>query len=60
MLNASLAETLSVALLVLACAIVRPFGRPEAVVAVPAAALVIATGAISWDDAVAEAGRSGP
>ncbi|MFC9701366.1 SLC13 family permease [Streptomyces sp. NPDC056943] len=61
-LNPQLAETLSAALLVLvlACAVIRPFGWPEAVVAVPAAALVIATGAISFDDAVAEAERLGP
>ncbi|MFC8435836.1 SLC13 family permease [Streptomyces sp. NPDC057253] len=52
-MNTQLAETLSVVLLVmvLACAIVRPFGWPEAVVAVPAAVLVVATGAISWDTA---------
>ncbi|WP_369149584.1 SLC13 family permease [Streptomyces sp. R44] len=61
-LNPQLAETLSAALLVLvlACAVIRPFGWPEAVVAVPAAALVIATGAISFDDALAEAERLGP
>lgn len=61
-LNPQLAETLSVALLVLvlACAVIRPFGWPEAVVAVPAAALVIATGALSFDDALAEAERLGP
>jgi arsenical pump membrane protein len=46
--------------LVLACAVVRPFGRPEAVVAVPAAAVVIGTGAISLADARAEAARLGP
>lgn len=46
--------------LVLACAVVRPFGRPEAVVAVPAAAVVIGTGAISLEDARAEAARLGP
>ncbi|MFE6072707.1 SLC13 family permease [Streptomyces sp. NPDC056525] len=61
-MNPPLAETLSAALLllVLACAVIRPFGRPEAVVAVPAAVLVIATGAISFDDALAEAERLGP
>ncbi|MFE9098786.1 SLC13 family permease [Streptomyces sp. NPDC007264] len=61
-MNASLAEVLSVALLVLvlACAVVRPFGWPEAVVAVPAAALVIATGAVSLGAAWAEAERLGP
>jgi arsenical pump membrane protein len=45
---------------VLACAVVRPFGWPEAVVAVPAAAVVIGTGAISLDHARAEAQRLGP
>ncbi|MFD5626704.1 MULTISPECIES: arsenic transporter [unclassified Streptomyces] len=61
-LNAPLAETLSVVLLVavLACAVIRPFDWPEAVVAVPAAALVIVTGAISWDHVVAEAEHLGP
>ncbi|WP_329322290.1 SLC13 family permease [Streptomyces sp. NBC_01262] len=61
-MNTSLAEILSVTLLVLvlACAVVRPFGRPEAVVAVPAAAVVIGTGAISLADARAEAARLGP
>ncbi|WP_435883753.1 SLC13 family permease [Streptomyces tanashiensis] len=61
-LNAQLAETLSAALLVLVlvCAVIRPFGWPEAVVAVPAAALVITTGAVSFDDALAEAERLGP
>ncbi|MFI8966331.1 SLC13 family permease [Streptomyces sp. NPDC053493] len=60
--NAQLAEALSATLLVLvlACAVIRPFGWPEAVVAVPAAALVIATGAVSLDDALAEAERLGP
>ncbi|MFD7233387.1 SLC13 family permease [Streptomyces sp. NPDC059881] len=61
-MNTALAETLSVALLVLvlAGAVVRPFGWPEAVVAVPAAAVVIGTGAISLEHAQAEAERLGP
>lgn len=45
--------------LVLAGAVVRPFGWPEAVVAVPAA-VVIGTGAISLEHAQAEAERLGP
>jgi arsenical pump membrane protein len=61
-LNTAFAEALSAVLLllVLACAVVRPWGLPEAVVAVPAAGLVIATGAISLDHARAEAERLGP
>ncbi|WP_200948382.1 MULTISPECIES: SLC13 family permease [unclassified Kitasatospora] len=61
-LNTPLAEALSVVLLalVLACAVIRPFGWSEAVVAVPAAALVIVTGAVSLDDALAEAEQLGP
>ena len=57
-----LAEVLSAAVLiaVLVCAVVRPFGWPEAVVAVPAAALVIVTGAIPLDHARAEATQLGP
>ena len=56
------AETLSVIALaaVLAWAVTRPRGWPEAVAAVPAAALVIATGAIPLDDAGAEARQLGP
>ncbi|BCL25918.1 arsenic transporter [Streptomyces aurantiacus] len=45
---------------VLAGAVVRPFGLPEATVAVPAAGLVLATGAISLDHARAEAELLGP
>ena len=57
-----MAEALSVGLLlvVLACAVIRPWGWPEAVVAVPAAGIVIATGAIPVEHAVAEAARLGP
>jgi arsenical pump membrane protein len=62
MLDAPVAEALAAVLLaaVLACAVVRPWGWPEAVVAVPAAGLLIGTGAISLDHARAEAGRLGP
>jgi arsenical pump membrane protein len=61
-LNTPLAEALSVVLLVavLAWAVVRPKGLPEAALAVPAAAVVIATGAISLDHARAEAASLGP
>ena len=45
---------------VLAWAVIRPRGWPEAVAAVPAAVLVIGTGAISARDALAEARRLGP
>ncbi|WP_245205050.1 SLC13 family permease [Kitasatospora sp. RG8] len=61
-MSTSFAEALSSGLLVLVlvCAVVRPWGWPEAVVAVPAAGLVIVTGAISPTDAWAEAERLGP
>ncbi|WP_344657474.1 SLC13 family permease [Catenulispora subtropica] len=61
-MSTPLAETLSIGLLVLVlvCAVVRPWGWPEAVVAVPAAAAVVAAGAISPHEAVAEAQRLGP
>jgi arsenical pump membrane protein len=61
-LDTSVAEALSCALLVLAlgCAVIRPFGWPEAVVAVPAAGLLVATGAISPSHAADEAGQLGP
>ncbi|QKW31389.1 SLC13 family permease [Streptomyces similanensis] len=61
-MNTPLAETLSVVLLVavLAWAVVRPFGLPEAVMAVPAAAVAVATGAIGLDHARAEVARLGP
>ncbi|MER6610730.1 SLC13 family permease [Streptomyces sp. NPDC000927] len=61
-MSTALAEVLSAVLLVvvLACAVIRPFGWPEAVVAVPAAGVVIATGAISPAHAVDEAARLGP
>ncbi|MER6423099.1 SLC13 family permease [Streptomyces sp. NPDC001137] len=61
-MNTALAEILSAALLVavLAWAVLRPKGLPEAVLAVPAAGIVIATGAISLDHAREEAASLGP
>ncbi|WP_327071441.1 arsenic transporter [Kitasatospora sp. NBC_01250] len=61
-MNTSLAEALSVGLLalLLAAAVIRPWGLPEAVVAVPAAGIVVATGAISPAHAASEAARLGP
>ncbi|WP_406470927.1 arsenic transporter [Streptomyces sp. NBC_01615] len=61
-LSTPLAEALSVLLLVavLVCAVIRPFNWPEAVVAVPAAGLVLVTGAISWEHVRAEAAHLGP
>ncbi len=47
-------------MVVLAWAVIRPRDWPEAVAAVPAAALVVGTGAISARDAGEEAGRLGP
>lgn len=59
MLSSPVAEVLSVALLlaILASAVIRPWGWPEAVVAVPAAVVVVVTGAISADHARAEAAQ---
>jgi arsenical pump membrane protein len=45
---------------VLAFAVGRPRGLPEAVVAVPAAAVVLVAGLVPWRDAVAEARELGP
>lgn len=57
-----ISEFLSVAMLglVLVCAVVRPFRLPEAAFAVPAAAVVVLSGAIPWAHVREEAGRLGP
>ncbi|MFI1028949.1 SLC13 family permease [Streptomyces sp. NPDC020951] len=61
-LNTSLVASLSVVLLVAALgwAVLRPAGRSEALVAVPAAAVAIVLGAVSPEHALAEAERLGP
>jgi arsenical pump membrane protein len=61
-LSGAAAEIISVGLLivVLGAAVVRPWGWPEATIAVPAAILVIAIGAISPHRALTQATRLGP
>ncbi|MEV1008722.1 SLC13 family permease [Streptomyces sp. NPDC049881] len=61
-MNTALAETLSTALLaaVLLSAVFRPRGWTEAAVAVPAALLVVVTGAVSTDHAGEELERLAP
>jgi arsenical pump membrane protein len=56
------AEVLAVALLVavLAFAVVRPRGFSEAVLAVPCAVLLVATGTLSWQQARGELNELGP
>ncbi|MFJ6658458.1 SLC13 family permease [Streptomyces sp. NPDC091377] len=62
MIGGVMLEIVSVVALVvvLVCAVVRPFRWPEAVVAVPVAGLVILTGAIPLDHVREEAARLGP
>ncbi|MGW0761444.1 SLC13 family permease [Streptomyces sp. NPDC002814] len=62
MIDAVLLESLSVAALVvvLVCAVVRPFRWPEAAFAVPAAGIVVAAGGIPVAEVREEAARLGP
>jgi arsenical pump membrane protein len=61
-LNAAAGETLALIALVavLAWAVTRPGGWPEAVAAVPAAVILMAAGAIGVSDAITEARLLGP
>ncbi|MEU6892472.1 SLC13 family permease [Streptomyces sp. NPDC046557] len=52
--------SLTALVVVLVCAVVRPFGRSEAVFAVPAAGVVIAVGGITLSHVREEAERLGP
>jgi arsenical pump membrane protein len=62
LLGVTVAEVCSVVLLVavLAWAVMRPFGWPEAVAAVPAALIVVGIGAISRADVRAEVAKLAP
>jgi len=61
-LSAAIAESVSVVLLlvVLAAAVLRPFEWPEAVFAVPAAAIVMGIGAVSVADTRSEVSELAP
>jgi arsenical pump membrane protein len=56
------AEIISILLLfvVLGVAVLRPRGLPEAIAAIPAAAIVVASGAVRWPDALSEICRLAP
>jgi arsenical pump membrane protein len=58
-MSAAWGETVSLVLLlgVLAFAVARPRGLPEAVAAVPAAVIVVAVGAVSWSHVRSETSR---
>jgi arsenical pump membrane protein len=58
--TASLALSAFALLVILGWAVVRPRGWPEAVVAVPTAALLVAIGALPWRDALGQAQRLAP
>jgi arsenical pump membrane protein len=60
--SGALAETVAVAVLAvsLVVAIVRPFGTSEALIAVPGAALLVATGVVGWQPALDRLREIGP